>query len=113
MWQWLYSQTLAPAPTLKVNSPLVTPASGGAGTAISISTKISLGTLPLAQLTVDLKSLGGAYNTALVYNSVSKAWELNYTLPANLAPGDKGVGFTAVDTAGNRTVRYATFTITQ
>lgn len=113
MWQWLYSQTLLPAPTLKVNSPLVTPASGSAGTSLLISAKISLGTLPLAQLTVDLKSLGGAYNTALVYNGVSKAWELNYTLPANLAPGDKAVGFTAVDTAGNRTVRYATFTITQ
>ena len=114
MWTWLYNQKREPAPTLKINSPLVTPASAGvsSGATITLSAKIALGGIPIGQVVADLKPLGGSNLVPLAYDSVSKAYLLNYTLPTSgLAAGAKGLGITAVDTNGNRTVKFVTFTL--
>lgn len=114
MWQWLYAQHREPAPTLKISSQTITPlnASINSGAAILISTKISVTNVPLATVSADLKPLGGSANTPLVYDSVSKTYRLTYILPAiGVNAGTKGIGIVAVDTSGNRTLKYVTFTV--
>jgi hypothetical protein len=113
MWLWLYAQKREPAPTIKINSPLVTPANAGvsSGATIVISTKIGLTGVPLGQLTVDLKVLGGSHAAVMNYDSITKIYSLSYSLPAGLTPGVKGIGITAVDTNGNRTVKFLTLTL--
>ena len=114
MWIWLYNQKREPAPTLKINSPLVAPVSAAisSGATINLSAKIALGGLPVGQVVVDLKPLGGSNLAPMTYDSISKAYLLNYTLPTSgLTAGAKGLGITAVDTSGNRTVKFVTFTL--
>jgi hypothetical protein len=114
MWQWLYAQKREPAPTLKINSPLIAPinASSTSGATIVVSAKIALGGVPIAQIIADLKPLGGSNVAPMIYDSVSKAYKLSYTLPVSgLTQGVKGVAIIAVDTSGNRTVKFVTFTV--
>lgn len=114
MWQWLYAQKREPAPTLKINSPLVAPinASATSGTTIVVSAKIALGGIPIAQIVADLKPLGGSNVAPMIYDSVSKAYKLSYTLPVSgLTQGVKGIAIVSVDTSGNRTVKFVTFTV--
>lgn len=114
MWQWLYAQKREPAPTLKINSPLVTPVNAGvnSGATINLSAKIALGNLAISKIVADLKPLGGSPVAPFTYDAVSKTYKLSYTLPVNgLTPGIKGIAIVAVDVAGNRTVKFLTFTI--
>jgi len=114
MWQWLYAQQREAAPTLKINSPLVTPLNAGinSGATLVVSAKIALGGIPVATVSADLKPLGGTATVPMIYDSVSKAYKLNYNLPATgVTLGTKGIGIVAVDTSGNRTLKYATFTV--
>lgn len=114
MWQWLYNQHREPAPTLKINIPLIAPANAGlnSGATLVLSAKIGLGGVAIAEIVADLKALGGSNIAPLTYDSASKTYRLSYTLPTSgLAIGAKAVAIIAVDTAGNRTVKYVTFTI--
>lgn len=114
MWEWLYAQKREPAPTLKINSPLITPINAGinSGATLVVSAKIALGGVPIAQIVADLKILGGSNIAPLTYDSVTKTYRLSHTLPiTGLTAGVKGVAIVAVDTNGNRTVKYVTFTV--
>lgn len=114
MWQWLYAQQREPAPTLKISSQTITPVNASISSAATlvVSAKISLGGIPVASVSADLKSLGGSNVQPMIYDSVSKTYKLTYTLPATgVSVGTKGVGIVAVDTSGNRTLKFVTFTV--
>lgn len=116
MWQWLYAQTRQPAPTLRINSPLVAPANAGvtSGATIVVSAQIALGGVSIAKVVADLKSLGGSNVAPLTYDSVAKTYKLSHTLPASgLEPGTKAVAIVAIDVNGGRTDKYVTFTLDQ
>lgn len=115
MWQWLYAQKRQPAPTLKIASQLITPLTAtktsGATVTISASVTTTVGAT-IGQVVTDLKHLGGSSVAPLTYDSLTKKYTLTHKLPVTgLQPGTKGIGIVAVDTNGNRTVRFVTFKI--
>jgi hypothetical protein len=74
--------------------------------------KIALSGIPIATVSADLKPLGRASTVPMIYDSISKTYLLNYNLPATgVTLGTKGIAILAVDTSGNRTLKYVTFTV--
>jgi predicted peptidase len=114
MWQWLYAQRRPPATTLSIGSPSISPATVGVtdGTAVTITAKVNT-PATLAQLWVDLKRLGGTGQVRmLLVSGTANTYRVVHTLPANgLSAGIKGIGITAIDTSGRRTIKYVTITL--
>jgi hypothetical protein len=117
MWTWLYDQTRPPAPTITIGTPQAAPSSArvNSGARIRISAPLTVSSsAPLAEVTVDLKILGGPYAATMVYNTGTEKYEYDHVLPTSgLKVGRKGIGITAVDSKGNRTVAFTEITLTQ
>jgi hypothetical protein len=114
MWQWLYAQRRQPATSLAISSQSIAPNTAvvSGGTTVTITAKINT-VSNLAQLWVDLKKLGGSGQARMsLVSGTTNTYRATHTLPASgLSAGIKGVGITAIDTSGQRTIKVVTITL--
>lgn len=113
MWNWMYAQRRPAQPTLNVYSLAVTPSTATPGTTLTITARVSPTSVPLAEVWVDLKPLGGGHATRMtLVAGTSNTYQAVHTVPTTgVGLGVKGLGIVGIDTQGHRTVKFTKVTI--